>query len=94
METVDKLATAAREIFADAARSGGRLLTWGDLRLRMGGGLPYLQPDDQGELLVAVDRETPADEPLPSTLVTSTDTSLHWLYRHVRFSLGRERFAA
>ncbi|MGW4046484.1 hypothetical protein [Streptomyces sp. NPDC004721] len=91
IETIDKLATAAREILADAARSGGRLLTWRDLRLRMGGGLPHLHPDDQGELLVAVDRETPADEPLLSTLITSTDASLHWLYRHVRFSLGRER---
>jgi hypothetical protein len=94
IETIDKLATGVREILADAARSGGRLLTWGDLRLRMGGGLPHLHPDDQGELLVTVDRETPADEPLLSTLVTSTDESLHWLYRHVRFSLGRERIPA
>lgn len=89
-ETIDKLAVAAREILTDAARSG-RLLTWRDLRQRMGGGLPHLHPDDQGELLVAVDRETPAAEPLLSTLITSTDSSLHWLYRHVRFSLGRER---
>lgn len=91
IETIDKLATAARDVLQDAARSGGRLLTWGDLRMWMGGGLPHLHPDDQGELLVAVDRETPADEPLLSTLVSSSDTSLHWLYRHVRFSLGRER---
>ncbi|MBL3671141.1 hypothetical protein JL475_35475 [Streptomyces sp. M2CJ-2] len=94
IETIDKLAAAVREILADAACSGGRLLTWRDLRLRMGGGLPHLHPDDQGELLVAVDRETPADEPLLSTLITSTDASLHWLYRHVRFSLGRERIPA
>jgi hypothetical protein len=94
IETIDKLATSAREILADAARSDGRLLTWGDLRVRMGGGLPHLHPDDQGELLVAIDRETPADEPLLSTLITSADTSLHWLYRHVRFSLGRERIPA
>ncbi|MBE8477459.1 hypothetical protein [Streptomyces justiciae] len=91
IETIDKLAAIARDVLKDAARSGGSLLTWGDLRLRMAGGLPHLHPDDQGELLVAVDRETPADEPLLSTLVASTDTSLHWLYRHVRFSLGRER---
>ncbi|MFI1565305.1 hypothetical protein ACH4ZX_20020 [Streptomyces sp. NPDC020490] len=94
IETIDKLATMAREILADAARSGGMLLTWGDLRVRMGGGLPHLSPDDQGELLVAIDRETPADEPLLSTLISSADTSLHWLYRHVRFSLGRERIPA
>ncbi|WMX46313.1 hypothetical protein RGF97_17715 [Streptomyces roseicoloratus] len=94
IETIDKLATSVREILADSARSGGRLLTWGELRLRMGGALPHLHPDDQGELLVTVDRETPADEPLLSTLIASADASLHWLYRHVRFSLGRERIPA
>ncbi|MGW0550117.1 hypothetical protein [Streptomyces altiplanensis] len=91
LETIDKLATAAHQVLADQARAGGRPLTWGELRHRMGGALPHLHPDDQGELLVAVDRETPADEPLLSTLIASADTSLHWLYPHVRFSLGRER---
>ncbi|RVU29006.1 hypothetical protein EOT10_03985 [Streptomyces antnestii] len=91
IETIDKLAAIARDVLKDAARSGGSLLTWGDLRLRMAGGLPHLHPDDQGELLIAVDRETPVGEPLLSTLVASADASLHWLYRHVCFSLGRER---
>ncbi|QUW78587.1 hypothetical protein SMIR_05175 [Streptomyces mirabilis] len=91
IETIDKLAAIARDVLKDAARGGGSLLTWSDLRLRMAGGLPHLHPDDQGELLVAVDRETPVGEPLLSTLVASSDASLHWLYRHVRFSLGRER---
>ncbi|WP_153812234.1 hypothetical protein [Streptomyces sp. SUK 48] len=91
IETIDKLAAIARDVLKDAARSGGSLLTWGDLRLRMAGGLPHLHPDDQGELLVAVDRETPVGEPLLSTLVASSDASLHWLYRHVRFSLDLER---
>ncbi|MEV0493231.1 hypothetical protein [Streptomyces atratus] len=90
-ETVQKLADVAREVLADVARSGGGLLTWGDLRLRMGGALPHLHPDDQGELLVALDWQTPADEPLLSILITSTDASLHWLYRHVRHNLGRDR---
>ncbi|WP_328723483.1 hypothetical protein OHT52_30935 [Streptomyces sp. NBC_00247] len=56
----------------------------------MGAALPPLVADDQGELLVSVDRETPANESLLSTLIASGDTSLHWLYRHVRFSLGRD----
>lgn len=90
-ESVDKLAVAARKVLIDTARSGGKVLTWGDLRIRMGGALPHLHPDDQGELLVAVDHETPAGDPLLSTLIASTDASLHWIYRHVRFSLGRER---
>ncbi|MGW1930162.1 hypothetical protein [Streptomyces sp. NPDC001919] len=91
LETIDKLADAARQVLQDQARGGGGLLTWGELRHRMGGSLPHLHPDDQGELLVSVDRETPEGEPLLSTLIASADTSLHWLYRHVRFSLGRER---
>jgi hypothetical protein len=91
IETIKRLAPGVRKILIDAARSGGRLMTWGDLRRQMGGGLPHLHPDDQGELLVAVDRDTQADEPLLSTLIVSGDTSLHWLYRHIRFSLGRER---
>ncbi|WP_405729380.1 hypothetical protein OG885_10200 [Streptomyces sp. NBC_00028] len=85
------MAAIARDVLKDAARSGGSLLTWGELRLRMAGGLPHLHPDDQGELLVAVDQETPVGEPLLSTFVASSDASLHWLYRHVRFSLGGER---
>ncbi|MFG2997205.1 hypothetical protein [Streptomyces sp. NPDC048340] len=90
-QTVEQLAAKARKVLADTARSGGSVLTWGALRSRMGGTLPHLHPDDQGELLVAVDRETPAGDPLLSTLIASADASLHWLYRHVRFSLGRER---
>lgn len=43
-------------------------MTWGDLRRRMGGELPRLHPDDQGEVLVLVDLETPADEPLLTAL--------------------------
>ncbi|MEU7042826.1 hypothetical protein AB0A77_17410 [Streptomyces varsoviensis] len=94
VETIDKLAVSVREILADTARSSGKLLTWRDLREQTGGGLPHLHPDDQGELLVAVDRGTPADEPLLSTLITSADASMHRLYRHVRFSLGREHIPA
>ncbi|MEV4430070.1 hypothetical protein AB0K23_32845 [Streptomyces sp. NPDC049602] len=37
IETIEKLASSVREILEDSARGGGRLLTWGDLRLRMGG---------------------------------------------------------
>ncbi|GAA2463360.1 hypothetical protein [Streptomyces macrosporus] len=57
----------------------------------MDGALPYLHPDDQRESLVAVDRDTPADEPLLSALVAGADLSPHGLYRHIRYSLGRRR---
>lgn len=75
----------------DAARAGGAVLTWGDLRARLKEPLPHLHPDDQGELLVAIDRDTPQDEPLLTTLMASADISQHWLYPHVRFSLDRPR---
>ncbi|SEC22656.1 hypothetical protein SAMN04490357_1491 [Streptomyces misionensis] len=47
IETIDKLAAIARDVLKDAARSGGSLLTWGDLRLRMAAGLPHLHPDER-----------------------------------------------
>ena len=57
----------------------------------MDGKLPHLHPDDQGEVLVMVDRDTPAEEPLLSALVAGADLSPHGLYRHIRHSLGRRR---
>ncbi|MFD9290042.1 competence protein CoiA family protein [Streptomyces sp. NPDC060030] len=89
-ERIEGLADLVRVLLHDAARAG-TTLTWGDMRRRTEGALPYLHPDDQGEILVAVDLATPADEPLLSALVPGADLSPHGLYRHVRHSLGRER---
>ncbi|MFF8881859.1 hypothetical protein [Streptomyces flaveolus] len=83
-------AARVRPLLQDAARAG-TTVTWGDLRRRLDGELPYLHPDDQGEILVLVDLETAADEPLLAALVAGADLSPHALYRHVRYSLGRER---
>lgn len=88
-ETLDKLATGVREILEETARIGGGLVTWEDLRLRMAGALPFLHPDDQRELLLAVDAETPAGSPLLCTLITSSGPSPHRLYLQVRSGLGR-----
>ncbi|MFE9169014.1 hypothetical protein ACFYNZ_05705 [Streptomyces kebangsaanensis] len=87
---IRSLADRVRTVLEDAARAG-TTITWGELRRRMEGALPYLHPDDQGEILVAVDRNTPADEPLLSALVAGSDLSPHGLYRHIRYSLGRPR---
>ncbi|MET9187865.1 hypothetical protein ABZX63_21720 [Streptomyces tendae] len=84
------LADQVRTLLQDSARAG-TTVTWGDLRRRMSGALPFLHPDDQGEILMVVDHDTPADEPLLSALVAGTDLSPHGLYRHIRFSHGRER---
>ncbi|MGW5250444.1 hypothetical protein ACWEQN_43175 [Streptomyces sp. NPDC004129] len=89
-ERLDKLAPTVRGILEELARVEGTPLSWGDLRLRAGGQLPSLHPDDQVALLVAVDRGTPADEPLLSTLVDYSVAAPHRLYRQVRLGLGRE----
>ncbi|MFD5966763.1 hypothetical protein ACFWGR_11100 [Streptomyces sp. NPDC060311] len=88
-EALEPLASRVRTLLQDAARAG-TTMTWRDLRRRMGGELPYLHPDDQGEILVMVDRETPANEPLLAALAAGADLSPHALYRHVRYSLGRK----
>ncbi|MFF3533700.1 hypothetical protein ACFYXP_07090 [Streptomyces sp. NPDC002466] len=89
-ERIDKLAPTVRDILQELARADGTPLNWGDLRLRAGGQLPPLHPDDQVALLVAADRGTPADEPLLSTLVDNSVAAPHRLYRQVRLGLGRE----
>jgi hypothetical protein len=84
------LASVVRPLLEQTAR-GQSLTTWSDLRRRLGESvLPRLHPDDQGEVLVAVDRDTPADEPLLSSLIVVGDGEIHPLYRHVAFSLGRD----
>ncbi|WP_407111533.1 competence protein CoiA family protein [Streptomyces sp. DSM 116494] len=90
MAALRPLADRVRAVLQDVARAG-TTVTWGDLRRRLGGELPYLHPDDQGEILVMVDGGTPANEPLLSALVAGADLSPHGLYRHIRHSLGRER---
>ncbi|MFD4762767.1 hypothetical protein ACFWOJ_29080 [Streptomyces sp. NPDC058439] len=89
-ERIDKLAPTVRDILQELARADGTPLNWGDLRLRAGGQLPPLHPDDQVALLVAADRGTPADEPLLSTLVDNSVAAPHRLYRRVRLGPGRE----
>ncbi|MEW2255870.1 competence protein CoiA family protein [Streptomyces sp. NPDC047869] len=90
MDVLRPLAVRVRAVLQDVARAG-TTVTWGDLRRRLGGELPHLHPDDQGEILVMVDGDTPANEPLLSALVAGADLSPHGLYRHLRHSLGRER---
>ncbi|GGY81621.1 hypothetical protein GCM10010363_73080 [Streptomyces omiyaensis] len=88
-EKIARLARGVRDILEELARVDGTPMSWGDLRLRMGGQLPPLHSADQIALLVTVDRDTPADEPLLSALVDSTAAAPHRLYRQVRLGLGR-----
>ncbi|WP_330460418.1 hypothetical protein OIB37_28210 [Streptomyces sp. NBC_00820] len=93
-ETIGKLAATVKGILEELARAGSAPLNWRDIWLRANGQLPPLHTHDQIALLVAADRSTPADEPLLSTLVNSSDVSPHGLYRQVRLDLGRKPIPA
>ncbi|MEH0518009.1 competence protein CoiA family protein [Streptomyces stelliscabiei] len=88
-EKLSELAAVVRAALEDAAR-GGTTTTWSAIRHRPGAELPHLHPDDQGEVLVLADADTPMSEPLLSALVTTNNGEQHPLYRHVAYSLGRE----
>ncbi|OSP44593.1 hypothetical protein B7767_04140 [Streptomyces sp. 13-12-16] len=84
-----EIAAVVRSVLEDSARAR-TTVTWSVIRHRLSVELPHLHPDDQGQVLVLADADTPADEPLLSTLVTTNNGDLHPLYRHVAYSLGRE----
>ncbi|WMX49141.1 hypothetical protein [Streptomyces roseicoloratus] len=86
---LSELAAVVRSLLEDTARNRA-VLTWSAIRHRLNVELPHLHPDDQGQVLVLADADTPADEPLLSALVTTNQGDLHPLYRHVAYSLGRE----
>ncbi|SPF04339.1 Competence protein [Streptomyces sp. MA5143a] len=87
-EKLSELAAVVRAALEDVAQ-GGTTTTWSAIRHRPGADLPHLHPDDQGEVLVLVDVDTPMSEPLLSALVTTNNGEMHPLYRHVAYSLGR-----
>ncbi|WP_331742847.1 hypothetical protein OG239_42560 (plasmid) [Streptomyces sp. NBC_00868] len=86
---LERLAVAVRGVLQDTARDQSTT-SWTMLRHRVGPSLPHLHPDDQGEVLVRVDGQTPVNEPLLSTLIAVGEKVMHPLYRHVAFSLDRE----
>ncbi|MCZ2526194.1 hypothetical protein [Streptomyces sp. HB2AG] len=88
-ERLDRLAEAVRDILVKTAKAQSTT-TWSAIRHQLGSLLPWLHTDDQGEILVRADRETPDDEPLLSALIVVGDHVMHPLYRHVAYSLGRD----
>ncbi|CAL9541767.1 hypothetical protein SUDANB120_04260 [Streptomyces sp. enrichment culture] len=86
---LSELASLVRSLLEEAARNRA-VLSWSAIRHRLNVELPHLHADDQGQVLVLADADTPADEPLLSALVTTNQGGLHPLYRHVAYSLGRE----
>ncbi|WP_344023587.1 hypothetical protein [Streptomyces luteireticuli] len=88
-EQIGELGARIKGFLAQTAMAGATI-TWSTIRHRLGDSLPWLPPEDQGELLVRADEATPADEPLLSALIVVGDHVMHPLYRHVAFSLERE----
>ncbi|MFF3084544.1 competence protein CoiA family protein [Streptomyces nojiriensis] len=86
---LSELASVVRSLLEDTARDQATL-TWSAIRHRLRVELPHLHADDQGQVLLLADVNTPADEPLLSALVTTNNGALHPLYRHVTLSLDRE----
>ncbi|MGW3442996.1 hypothetical protein [Streptomyces sp. NPDC001076] len=69
---LSELAAVVRAALEGAAH-GGTTTTWSTIRHRPGLQLPHLHPDDQGEVLVLADADTPMSEPLLSALVTTNN---------------------
>ncbi|MER5781305.1 hypothetical protein ABT104_06185 [Streptomyces mobaraensis] len=73
-QKITEIAAAVRGALKKAARERATT-SWSQLRRQLGSALPALQPGDQVEVLVEVDRHTPPDEPLLASLIAVNDTS-------------------
>lgn len=62
--------------------------SWAKLRDQLGSALPRLHPGDQAELLYQVDRDTPSDEPLLSTVLAVADAGVLPAFRAAAARLG------
>ncbi|SFL28679.1 hypothetical protein SAMN05192584_11628 [Streptomyces pini] len=60
MDILRPLTDRVRTVLQDVARTR-TTITWGGLCRRLGGELPYLHPDGQGEILVVADGDTPVN---------------------------------
>ncbi|MFE5894861.1 hypothetical protein ACFQ6E_38860 [Streptomyces sp. NPDC056462] len=88
-EKVAEVAGAVRGALKKAARERATT-SWSRLRRQLGSALPHLHVDDQVEVLARVDATTPADEPLLTALLATTDTSAPSLYERAAKRLGRD----
>jgi competence protein CoiA-like protein len=62
--------------------------SWAKLRSQLGSALPRLQPGEQAELLYQVDRDTPPDEPLLSTVLAVSDPGILPAFQQAAAHLG------
>jgi hypothetical protein len=87
-EKVVEVAAAVRGALKKAARERSPT-SWSQLRRQLGAALPHLHTDDQLAVLVQVDADTPADEPLLSALLAVADSNSPSLYDQAARLLGR-----
>ncbi|MFD7641412.1 competence protein CoiA family protein [Kitasatospora sp. NPDC059795] len=87
--TLVELAGFVGPVLRDVARHQSTI-TWSGISRRLERELPRLQGPDQRDLLTRIDASTPADEPLLSALVVTTEHTPLPIYREVAARLGRE----
>lgn len=86
-EILTRTADAVRRVLERRAREQATT-TWADLRQRLGAVLPHMGIADRVEVLVLVDRKTPADRAPLSSLVAIGDPIMTPYYRKVLTALG------
>ncbi|MEU1287001.1 hypothetical protein [Kitasatospora sp. NPDC005856] len=86
---LSELAGAVGHVLRDVARHQSTI-TWSGISRRLNRDLPWLRGSEQRELLIRVDGDTPAGEPLLSALVVAGDHAPTGVYREVAAALGRE----
>lgn len=86
--SVDQVAAAVGEALKKAARERS-ITSWSQLRRQLGSALPALHPDDRVEVLLRVERNTSASEPLLSSLLAADGARSLAMYRVLAARLGR-----
>ncbi|MFI1036062.1 hypothetical protein, partial [Streptomyces sp. NPDC020951] len=88
-DVLESAAAAVRGALKKTAREQ-TTTTWSRLRQQLGSALPHMTLADRVEVLTHVDRTTPADQALLSSLVAAGDPDMTTSYREVAGALGLE----
>lgn len=86
-EKLETAAAAVRGALRKAAREQ-TTLSWAQLRQKLGSALPRLHAGDLADLLRLVDRTTPADQPMLSTLLAAADPGVIDAFRCAAADVG------
>ncbi|MER5696103.1 hypothetical protein ACWDBO_29915 [Streptomyces mirabilis] len=86
-EALESAASAVRGALKKAARAQSTT-SWGQLERQLGSALPRMTLADRVQVLTLVDRATPVDQALLSSLVAAGDPEMTASYREVTAALG------